>query len=341
MLNLSSSVLSEEFALKENKNESELWDELAPKNHFEILGSMIRSELKRETVKRLDLSYIGKIINEWWVTRDQNACESSLYLQLKVLIIENSNTNDLKSIKGVGSIESHTAAVLLDHVFHIPDKTLAKFVHEAIAEIAGIVDIKYPYEDHKELFPKNDDKITSDWGRGLGIIRPHSDDLYEDLPINAMCLTVCKDITRTPTWFWLLFDVVACLTDSELGQFALADAYFLSGKNVNGRTIRVNKPVLRRDPIEGIGMRIDFRVDDEVGPRMRFYDIDIQSIFNKMKLGLKAIKPIASNPTTGSIGILSNYKILHGRSSLNPAMLYEGESSRILFRSKGTKQEQL
>ena len=70
---------------------------------------------------------------------------------------------------------------------------------------------------------------------------------------------------------------------------------------------------------------------------MRFEDSKTQIIFNKMRENLKKIKPISSTPTTGSIGLLANFKILHGRNNLNSIMLYEGESSRMLFRSKGIR----
>lgn len=319
------------------KLNAELWDESKTRNHFEILGSIIRDELKKEKIIRLDLTYVGDQINKWWSFRNSKDVSVFTHSALKMLILETLKPEHLETIKGVGYAKTNISAVLMEHAFHIADKDLARLVHETMSEIAGIVDIKYPYEDHKELFPKNNDKVASDWGKGLGIIRPHSDDLYEDRAVNAMALTVCKDTSSTPTWFWMLQDIVACLTDEELGEFALAEAVFLSGTNVEGRVIEITKPVLRRDPEEGIGMRIDFRIDDAVGARMRFRDEHVQRIFDKMRHGLRNLKPVCTNPSTGSVSILSNYKVLHGRSALNPVMLYDGESSRILFRSKGAK----
>lgn len=316
---------------------AELWVEARSRSNNEVLGGMIRDELNKENVTRVDLSYIGNEINQWWESRPSGKTSELIHSELKVLVLEILQPAHLESILNFGSTKTHTAALFLEHTFNIQNKNLARLVHEVMADIAGLVDVKYPYEDHKELFPKTNDTLASDWGRGLGIIRPHSDDLYEDRVVNAMCLTVCRDISRTPTWFWLLKDIVACLTDAELGEFVLSEAVYLSGTNVEGKTIEVTKPVLRRDPIEGIGLRIDFRIDDVVGARMRLTNKRTQKIFEKMRTALKNLRPICSSPTTGSISLLSNYKILHGRSALNPVMLYEGESSRILFRSKGTK----
>ena len=316
---------------------SELWTEHKTSSHVEIMGSMVRAFLNLERVERIDLAYLGAKINAWWSSQGQELMPELAHSDLKILVLESIRSEHLLSILKVGFNNSGISAVLLEHTFKFADKRLAHLVHEVMTELAGIVDVKYPYEDHKELFPKSNDKLTSDWGRGVGIIRPHSDDLYEDRSVNAMCLTVCKDTSSTPTWFWLLKDITACLSDEELGKFALAEAIFLSGANVEGRVIKIQKPVLRMDPDEGIGMRIDFRIDDSVGPRMRFADEETQKIFDKMRRALPKLKPVCSTPTTGSVSILANYKILHGRSALNPIMLYEGESSRILFRSKGTK----
>jgi hypothetical protein len=319
------------------ETQNELWNETKTRDHFEILGALIRQDLAKESVRHIDLSYLGNHINRWWIENRNTVITRATHSSLRALILESIKPGHLDCIQAVGSWRARISAVLLEHVFSEPDQGLARIVHETMSEIAGIVDIKYPYEDHKELFPKENDGLASDWGKGLGLIRPHSDDLYEDRAINAMCLTVCKDTSSTPTWFWALKDIIACLTDEELGRFALAEATFLSGKNVEGKTIIVRKAVLRMDPEEGLGMRIDFRIDDAVGPRMCFADAEVTRIFEKMRAALRNVKPIATNPSTGSISILANYKVLHGRSALNPVMLYEGESSRVLFRSKGIK----
>jgi hypothetical protein len=319
------------------ETQNELWSETKARDHFDILGTLIRQDLAKESVRRIDLSYLGIHIDRWWIENRDVVITRATHSSLRATVLQALKPGHLDCIQAVGSWRARISAVLLEHVFSEPHRDLARLVHETMSEIAGIVDIKYPYEDHKELFPKENDGVASDWGKGLGMIRPHSDDLYEDRAINAMCLTVCRDTSSTPTWFWLIKDVVACLSDEELGRFALAEATFFSGKNVEGKTIEVQKSVLRMDPEEGPGMRIDFRVDDHVGPRMRFADAEVSRIFEKMRSALRGLKPIATNPSTGSVSILANYKVLHGRSALNPVMLYEGESSRILFRSKGIK----
>jgi hypothetical protein len=318
----------------------ELWNELDNPTCTELLGSFLKREFESEQVRRIDFSYVGGHVNQWWLKSDKTLLNELNHSSLKEIVLKNVRSEDLAVIKNIGRAHKNISAVLLEHVFSFQDKKLAKLVHEVMAEIAGITDIKYPYEDHKELFPKASDKLSADWGKGLGIIRPHSDDLYEGREINAMCLTVCKDISSTPTWFWMIKDLAACLTDEELGILAVSEATYFSGANVEGKIIEVRKPILRKDISEGFGLRLDFRIDDNVGPRMRPIDSKGQEIFQKLRTHLRYLKPLSSNPSTGSVSILANYKVLHGRSAMNPAMLYEGESSRILFRSKGMMEVQ-
>lgn len=317
---------------------NELWSDHQQHSKEEVIGAIIRSELNKETTRRLDMSYLAQHIDQWWQNKSVTSSTNTLKLELQKIILENLKREHLEMILGVGNSEYRIAALLLESTFNTDDKTLAQNVHEVISKIAGIVDIKYPYEEHKELYPKTDGDEAQDWGKGLGIIRPHSDDIYENRDVNIMSLTVCRDTSSTPTWFWLVKDIINCLSDQELGEIALAEATFYSGTNVEGTSISQVKPVLRRHEIEGLSLRLDFRIDDNVGPRMRFTDSKITNIFEKMRTHLRTLRPIASTPVTGSIGILSNFKILHGRNKLNPVMLYEGENSRILFRSKGIKE---
>lgn len=318
--------------------QTDLWSDSRTLSKEETIGGLIRSELNKETVKRMNMSYLALHIDNWWVACDKETSDSVLKAELYKLIQEKIKPEDLKMILNVGHRNYQMAAVLMDSVFTIDDKGLAKNVHESMAKIAGIVDIKYPYEEHKELFPKDSGGDASDWGKGLGIIRPHSDDIYENRDINIMSLTVCRDTSSTPTWFWLVKDVVSCLNNQELGELALSEATFFSGTNVEGTSIQQSKPILRHHDVEGVTLRLDFRIDDNVGPRMRFENQNITAIVEKIRNHLRTIRPLASTPSTGSVGILSNFKVLHGRNKLNPVMLYEGEGSRILFRSKGIKE---
>ena len=317
--------------------QTELWNEIQPMSQYEIIGVMLRNQFQKEQVKRIDLSYLGSTIDTWWTQYSGRTTDFTASAELQTLVLKILSPEHLILIKSVGNDDSKISAVLSEYVFSLPDKNLARLVHEVFAKIGGIVDIKYPYEEHKELYPMNNDQVASDWGKGYGMIRPHSDDLYEDRDINAMSLTVFKDTSCTPTWFWPLNDVVSCLSNEELGYFALGEGTFFSGTNVEGKTIQNKKPLLRRDSVEGFGLRMDFRIDDAIGPRLRFSDSKLQEIFEKMRVGFRALKPISTNPSTGSVSILSNFKVLHGRSALNPVMLYEGETSRVLFRSKGIK----
>ena len=303
-----------------------------------VVGAMVRADLAKEVVLRIDATYLSRVVDGWWTERESRSPAPADLADLKLLISATLQPDHLRALQSVGCAATKISAVLLTHAFSVADKRLARLVHEAVTEIAGIVDIKYPYEDHKELFPKASDEVRSDWGKGLGVIRPHSDDLYEDQTINAMCLTVCKDTSSTPTHLWMLKDVVASLSDEELGVFALSEAIFLSGANVEGQVIEVRRPVLEISEGEGVGLRLDFRIDDVVGPRMRMASAEAQDVLDKMRERMTGLKPLCTHPTTGSVSVLANYKVLHGRSALRPVMLYDGEASRILFRSKGVKQ---
>ena len=318
--------------------QAELWNENQAFNQYEIVGYMLRQQFSLEQILRVDLSYLGRDIDRWWsdkLNKERN--NLSQRAELFSLISEKIKPEHFKMLKSIGLKDSRVSAVLLESVFSETCKSLGLLVHECMSKLAGIIDIKYPYEEHKEIFPKENGVVASDWGKGCGIIRPHSDDLYEDRDINMMSLTVVKDTSSTPTWFWPLENVVSVMSDEDLGYFALGQARFYSGANVDGQLIIQEKPILRSDNCEGLGLRLDFRIDDLVGPRMRFADPRLEEIFNKLRIGFKKIKPIPTNPSTGSVSILANFKVLHGRSSLNPAMLFEGENSRVLFRSKGIK----
>ncbi len=315
----------------------ELWNENRDVTHLAILGSMIRKELQKHKVIRKDMSYLGLIIEDWWAQLLNHDPSLRNINHLRQLIEKNLLPEEFATIQNIGLESSAVVGVLFENLFTTEDKTLAYLVHESMTRIAGVLDIKYPYEDHKELFPKQNQDFSTDWGKGHGIIRPHSDDIYEGRDIAGICLTVCKDISATPTWFWLQKDLVRDLSDEELGYFSIAKATYISGTNVEDKIIKTSKPILRVDEIEGISLRLDFRIDDIVGPRMQLHDETAQRIFDRMRTTLKTIKPVASKPSAGSVGILANLKILHGRGPLDSNLLSEGENSRILFRSKGIR----
>lgn len=322
------------------KNELELWIDSRFRSSNEIVGSMVRREVEKAKITKLDLSYLSAYIEDWWrlpEAKDESYPGLQKNYLLKKIIIENLDPAHLETIKTLGLNDVGHVGVLLENVFSIPDKNLASLIHKIFTEILGLTDIKYPYEKHSELYPILDKPNTADWGKGLGIIRPHSDDLYEPRDINTMALTVVKDTSATPTWLWLQSDVLSCLTDHELGLLATSEAIFRSGANVEGQTLESKKPVLRIDKDEGVSLRLDFRIDPIIGHRMQFENEILNSIMEKMRQHLKSIQPIASMPSTGTVILLANLKILHGRGSLNPALLYEGESSRIILRNKGIR----
>jgi hypothetical protein len=194
----------------------ELWSENRDVSHLEIIGSLLRKELQKHRVVRKDMSYLGLMIEDWWAQLSNKDCSNRNINQLRQFIEKNLLPQELVVIRSIGLETSGVVGVLYENLFNTEDRNLAFLVHEAMTHIAGVLDIQYPYEDHKEIFPKQDQGIVTDWDKGYGIIRPHSDGIYEGRDISGICLTVCKDISATPTWFWFQKDIVKELTDDDL-----------------------------------------------------------------------------------------------------------------------------
>src|SRR5690606_1368859 len=102
-------------------------------------------------------------------------------------------------------------------------------VHEALADLFHLTDIKYDYEEHKALYLKPSAEKYREWGNGHGDITPHSDDLYENLNVDYLALTVCRDVTKTPTAYYFPSDLLCDLSDEEVHELLTMQAMFISG----------------------------------------------------------------------------------------------------------------
>ena len=111
---------------------------------YKIIGSILRNELNKERVTRIDLSYLGHQINLWWAARSKDAISHLTQSDLKMLILEVLKTEHLEMMQNMGVKNVNGAAVLIEHSFSCAESELGLLVHEVMAGIAGIVDIKYP-----------------------------------------------------------------------------------------------------------------------------------------------------------------------------------------------------
>ena len=96
--------------------ENELWNDSRVQSHYEILGEILRSEFKLETVKRIDLSYLSIPIRNWWFEVKQNNFETNFenqFANLKSLVLLNLKSEHQDLINSIGSVQSRNAPILL------------------------------------------------------------------------------------------------------------------------------------------------------------------------------------------------------------------------------------
>lgn len=119
-------------------------------------------------------------------------------------------------------------------------------------------------------------------------------------------------------------------------------AKYISGKNVSGSVISVEKKIVDLDPYFGYIFNLDFRVDRDTGERMRSTNERVGDIFLKMRRALNHCITYQSMPKTGTFVILANHKVLHSRGFLEEKQLYKpncSKANRLLFRSKGPSRD--
>jgi hypothetical protein len=220
---------------------------------------------------------------------------------------------------------------------------LARIVHETISDLFGLNDIKYPYEDHKNIYLKPGGENYRDWGNGFGEITPHSDDLYEDLNTDFLSLTVCRDNTNTPTEIYFPKDVLFNFDDEEIARLFDLKVKFISGKNVAIQKSR-ERNIIEYSPVGGFKFYLDFRIDTDVGERMVPVNSKNTSLIEKMRRNILSCVPEKSATKTGTFTIVANYKVLHARAEMQIdraiAIKIANQKDysfapRLLFRNKG------
>ncbi|OOF37557.1 hypothetical protein [Rodentibacter heidelbergensis] len=305
-----------------------------------------RNYFNLEKIVSIDMSYLSNDIEKWWnkellIKRDFFHKKSLLIN----LILDKVKTSDYEYFTKFSKINHHISGIVLHNLFTIDSPSLSLLVHESLSDIFNLMDIKYPYEDHKALFLKKSINEISEWGNGSGDISLHSDDLYEDISSDYLSLTTCRDLSNTPTSYLLAKDILDLLTDNELEILLNIEANFISGKNVNGLKSKKAK-ILESCEERGFLSRFDFRIDNVNGQRMTIANNPSKeevSVFEKLFEISKNLKSRTIDNGLGTFLIIDNYKVLHARSSVKhyPSSGYEHpkDAFRLLYRSKGPRKQ--
>ncbi|MCW8274749.1 hypothetical protein IMF27_02700 [Pseudomonas sp. PCH199] len=303
-----------------------------------------RETISKEKIVILDFTYLAGTIESWW--KKNNLQDTHiLKIQLINIFLNYLRAEDIFHFDKVG-LSDGGAAVCIKNIFSIDSPKLALTVHEALADLFHLTDIEYKYEEHKALYLKPSAEKHREWGNGFGYITPHSDDLYENLNVDYLALTVCRDITKTPTAYYFPKDLLCELSDEEIAELLSMQATFISGKNVNGLKKRV-RHIVEYSDIYGFHFSLDFRVDPQNGERMRAIN-NGQHVLDKIRAGLPNAKNHYSTAQTGTFLIIANHKVLHARSTLNIDANEVREQAkhstfnttpRLLFRSKGPRKQ--
>jgi len=306
--------------------------------------SYFRDRISKEKTITLDFSYLAGVVESWW-KKNIHHDTHVLKTQLVNLFLTYLRTEDTYYFDKVG-LANGCAAVCIKNVFSLDSPKLALTVHEALADLFYLTDIKYEYEEHKALYLKPFAEKYREWGNGHGDITPHSDDLYENLNVDFLALTVCRDVTKTPTAYYFPSDLLCDLNDEEIRELLTMQATFISGKNVSGLKKRV-RHVVEFSERYGFLFSLDFRIDSENGERMRAKNGG-QHVLDKIRAGLPNAKHHVSTAETGTFLIVANHKILHARPMLNIDTSEAREQAhnstfnttpRLLFRSKGPRKQ--
>lgn len=304
--------------------------------------SFFREKIAEEKSVTLDFGYLAGTVESWWKKNNKQDMHT-LKTQLVTLLLTYLRTDDIFHFDKVG-LAKGCAVVCIKNIFSLDSPKLALTVHEALADLFHLTDINYEYEEHKALYLKPSVEQHREWGNGYGEITPHSDDLYENLNIDYLALTVCRDMTKTPTAYYFPGDLLWDLTDAEVRELMSIQALFVSGKNVSGSKERI-RHVVEYCATYGFRFSLDFRIDPQHGERMRAVQGG-QPILDKIRAGLPHAKNHVSTAETGTFLIVANHKILHARPMLNIDADDAHEQAthstlsttpRLLFRSKGPR----
>lgn len=312
-------------------------------------ANFLRKEISQEKMLTFDFSYIAPMIDNWWKNEDQSKNIAILKAKLTSLFLNKLDDEHVSLFSSVGLIHSKIAAVCIKHIFTVDSPKLSLLVHEVLSDLFHIADIQYPYEEHKTLYLKASAVEFKDWGGGYGEITPHSDDLYENVNIDYLALTICRDETKTVTKCFFPKDILRDFNDEELFRLKDLKANFKSGKNID-ILIERERNILEFSEKYGFRFFLDFRVDDITGERMRACELKDQALLDKIRNAFENCPYESSIPDTGTFFIVANHKVLHARAQMNidkelatqfsqaPSL---ANTPRLLYRSKGPRRAYL
>jgi hypothetical protein len=300
-----------------------------------------KNSINNEHIISLNFDYLSPFVEIWWAAHNRSTPLHIAKFQLISLILENCNEQHRHYFDKLGT--PGISAVCVNNIFKNDCPQLSLVVHEALSELFALTDIKYPYEEHKNLYLKPGGEYYKDWGNGYGEITPHSDDLYEDIDADFLSLTVCRDQTKTPTVFYFPKDILHNFTDAELLRLLKLKAKFISGKNVGILKTR-ERHVIELNEKQGYKFHLDFRVDTDIGERMLPLNYQDKLLLDKMRANIATCPYKESTPKTGSFLIVANHKILHARGQMRMDRRLASKlakksdffsTPRLLYRSKG------
>ena len=303
-------------------------------NHF-------RSSIEKEKLISLDFQYLSNDIEIWWKSLKPDTSLRLAKFRLADLILSKIRPEDAVYFDQLGL--NSVSAITIANIFKSDCHKLARVVHETLSELFALNDIKYPYEEHRNIYLKPGGENYRDWGNGFGEITPHSDDLYENLNTDFLSLTVCRDNTNTPTEIFFPKDILHNFSDEEIRRLFDLKVKFISGKNVTINKSR-ERNMIEYHPITGFKFFLDFRIDTDAGERMIPIDRKDRDLIEKMRINIASCAPEKSVSKVGTFTIVANFKVLHARAQMriDQKLAVEIANSkdyslapRLLFRNKG------
>lgn len=300
-----------------------------------------RCSIEKEKLIKLNYEYLSNDIERWWGSLKPDTSLRLVKFQLADIILNKVKPEDAFYFNQLGL--NSVSAITITNIFKTNCHRLARVVHEALSELFALNDIKYPYEEHKNIYLKPGGENYRDWGNGFGEITPHSDDLYEDLNTDFLSLTVCRDNTNTPTEIYFPKDILYNFSDGEIRRLFDLKVKFISGKNVAINKSR-ERNIIEYCPISGFKFFLDFRIDTDAGERMIALTTKDKELIEKMRINISSCVHEKVSTQTGTFTIVANYKVLHARAKMriDQKLAVEIANSkdyslapRLLFRNKG------
>lgn len=293
---------------------------------------LIREYCTKQYEIAIDLSYLQKKIESWWL-ESKNIQEPLSFKKASFisLLLDNIKEGDLTKMRQFN--DKFASAVTINNILKESDLELHYISHESLSDIFGLIDIHYEYEDHKWLCLKENAFNYKEWGGGVGKISLHSDDVYETRDIDLLSLSICKDLSNTPTNYLPIREIINLISDNQLEILLNAKAEFISGKNVSCIKKTIKNLITYNDTLS---VNLDFRNDTNVGFRMVGIDKDSHHIIEILRNIVENKIDTNKFNGVGSFLIIKNKQVLHGRDKLNN-IKQDIEKPRILIRSKGLK----